>query len=128
MPQSEIITLAHWEGKKKKNDNKKRAAGQISRRAKSAARPPGNVPVLPMASPRLLVTFGKFFETTEFGTRGFQSSTLFVTDTISLIENLKLNLVKFRDNSEGDFEKVMKLSEQLMIKHDISGVGCLIIA
>ncbi len=56
----------------------------------------------------LLVTFGMIFETTEFATRGWQSSTLSVTDTISLIENLKLNLV--RDNSEGDFEKVMKLS------------------
>ncbi len=68
----------------------------------------------------LLVTFGKLFETTEFATRGLQSSTLSVTDTISLIENLKLNLVKFRDNSEGDFEKVMKLSEELMTKYDIS--------
>ncbi len=53
----------------------------------------------------LLVTFGKIFETTEFATRGLQSSTLSVTDTISLIENLKLNLVKFRDNSEGDLRK-----------------------
>ncbi len=68
----------------------------------------------------LLVTFGKIFETTEFATRGLQSSTLSVTDTISLIENLKLNLVKFRDNSGGDFEKVMKLSEELMTKYDIS--------
>ncbi len=68
----------------------------------------------------LLVTFGKIFETTEFATRGLQSSTLSVTDTVSLIENLKLNLVKFRDNSEGDFEKVMKLSEELMTKYDIS--------
>ncbi len=31
MPQSEIITLAHWEGKKKKK--KHRAVGQISRQA-----------------------------------------------------------------------------------------------
>ncbi len=54
MPQSEMITLAHWEGKKNKIiiiiiiKN----TGQ---RAKSAARPPGNVPVLPMASLRLLI-------------------------------------------------------------------------
>ncbi len=52
MPQSEMITLAHWEGKKnnkkKYNNNKKNK--KTGQRAKWAARLPGNVPVLPMAS------------------------------------------------------------------------------
>ncbi len=60
------------------------------------------------------------FLTAEFATRCLQSSTLSITDTISLIENLKLNLVKFRDNSEGDLKKFMKLSEEPITKHDIS--------
>ncbi len=60
------------------------------------------------------------FETTEFATRGLQSFTLSITDTICLIENPKLNLVKFRDNSEGDLKKFMKLSEEPITKHDIS--------
>ncbi len=59
------------------------------------------------------------FDGNTFGGNMIPYSTLSVTDTISLIERLKLNLVKFRDNSEGDFEKVMKLSEEPMTKHDI---------
>ncbi len=60
MPQSEMMTLAHWEGKNSLNkiNNNKKNTGQ---RAKSAARPPGNVPVLPMASPRLVMTCMTFF-------------------------------------------------------------------
>ncbi len=43
MPQSKIITLAHWEGQRKK---------KTGQRDKSASRSTGNVSVLPMASPR----------------------------------------------------------------------------
>ncbi len=68
------------------------------------------------------------FETTEFATRGLQSFTLSITDTISLIENLKLNLVKFRDNSEGDLKKIHEVIWRTNYQAWHFGVGCLIIA
>ncbi len=51
MPQSEMITLAHGEGKKKQNEN--RAAGKIRRQAN------GKSPVLSMASLHLPATLVK---------------------------------------------------------------------
>jgi hypothetical protein len=68
----------------------------------------------------LLVTFSKLFDTSDFATKGLQSSTLSVTDCIGLIEILKSSFSMFRDNSGGDFDKVLKLTEEMMIKHDIS--------
>lgn len=68
----------------------------------------------------LLVTFSKLFDTSDFATKGLQSSTLSVTDCIGLIEILKSSFSTFRDNSGGDFDKVLKLTEEMMIKHDIS--------
>lgn len=64
------------------------------------------------------VTFCKLFENSDFATKGLQSSTLCVTDCISLIETLKATYATFRDDSMGDFDKVLKLTEELMEKHD----------
>lgn len=67
----------------------------------------------------LLVTFGKLFEMSDFATKGLQSPAVSVTDCIHLIEGLKSNLKMFRDNTQQDFEKVLKLTQDLMVKHDI---------
>uniref|UniRef100_A0A667Y2X2 TTF-type domain-containing protein n=1 Tax=Myripristis murdjan TaxID=586833 RepID=A0A667Y2X2_9TELE len=68
----------------------------------------------------LLVTFGKLFHTSDFATRGLQSPTLSVADCIDLIEGLKQSFARFRDNSECDFEKVIKLTDELMQKNEIT--------
>lgn len=68
----------------------------------------------------LLVTLSKLFDTSDFAKKGLQSSTLSVMDCIGLIEILKSSFSMFRDNSGGDFDKVLKLTEEMMIKHDIS--------
>lgn len=67
----------------------------------------------------LLVTLSKLYDTSDFVTKGLQSSTLSVTDCVGLIEILKSRFSTFRDNSGGDFDKVLKLTK-MMIKHDIS--------
>lgn len=68
----------------------------------------------------MLVTFCKLFENSDFATKGLQSSTLCVTDCISLIETLKATYATFRDDSDGDFEKVLRLTEELLEKHEIA--------
>lgn len=68
----------------------------------------------------LLVTFCKLFENSDFAMKGLQSSTLCVTEYISLIETLKVTFAAFRDNSNCDFDKVLRLKEELMAKHDIA--------
>ena len=68
----------------------------------------------------LLVAFSKLFDTSDFATKGFQSSALSVMDSIGLIEILKSSFSTFRDNSGGDFDKVLKRTEEMMIMHDIS--------
>lgn len=68
----------------------------------------------------LLVTFGKLFESSDFATKGLQSGSLTVTDCIDLIQGLKDSFAQFRDNSQGDFDKVLKLTEELMEKYDVS--------
>ncbi|KAL7381111.1 hypothetical protein ABVT39_000625 [Epinephelus coioides] len=65
----------------------------------------------------MLVTFCKLFENSDLATKGLQSSTLCVTDCISLIETLKATYATFRDDSDGDFEKVLRLTEEVMEKH-----------
>lgn len=67
----------------------------------------------------LLVTFGNIFEMSDFATKGLQSPALSVTDCIHLIEGLKSNLKVFKDNTNLDFEKVLKLTHDLMEKHDV---------
>ncbi len=47
-----------------------------------------------------------------------QSSTLSVTDSIDLIEGLKDNYTKFRNENDA-FDKVMALTDELMNKHEI---------
>uniref|UniRef100_A0A3B3R0H2 DUF4371 domain-containing protein n=1 Tax=Paramormyrops kingsleyae TaxID=1676925 RepID=A0A3B3R0H2_9TELE len=68
----------------------------------------------------LLVTFGKLFQTSDFATQGLQSPTLSVPECIDLIEGLKESFARFRDNSVCDFEQVMKLTEELMQKNEIT--------
>uniref|UniRef100_A0A8C1TUJ4 HAT C-terminal dimerisation domain-containing protein n=1 Tax=Cyprinus carpio TaxID=7962 RepID=A0A8C1TUJ4_CYPCA len=68
----------------------------------------------------LLVTFGKLFQTSDFATQGLQSPTLSVPECIDLIEGLKESFARFRDNSVCDFEEVMKLTEELMQKIEIT--------
>lgn len=68
----------------------------------------------------MLLTFCKLFENSDFATKGLQSSTLCVTDCISLIETLKATYATFRDDSKGDFVEVLRLTEELMEKHEIA--------
>ena len=68
----------------------------------------------------LLVTFGKLFETSNFATKGLQSSTLSVSECIDLIEILKDSFGQYRDKPECVFQQVMKLTEELMQKHGIT--------
>ncbi|XP_034033315.1 zinc finger MYM-type protein 1-like [Thalassophryne amazonica] len=68
----------------------------------------------------LLVTFGKLFETSSFATQGLQSPTLSVTGCIDLIEGLKDSFAEFRDKPECVFQQVMKLTEDLMQKCEIT--------
>lgn len=66
----------------------------------------------------LLITFNQLFEVSDFATKGLQSSTLSVTDSIDLIEGLKDNFTKFR-NENYAFDKVMGLTDELMNKHEV---------
>ena len=69
----------------------------------------------------LLATFGKLFDTSNFATKGLQSSTLCISDWIDLIEILKKKqLFPSSENTDGDFDKVLKLTKELMSKKDIS--------
>ena len=67
----------------------------------------------------LLVAFGKLFDVSDAATKGLQSSTLSVTDCTHLIESLKSNFRTFRNDIE-DFNKIIKLTDDLMAKHDIA--------
>lgn len=68
----------------------------------------------------LLVTFGKLFDISDYATKRSQSPSLCVSDCISLIEGLKVSFSKFRLNTHNDFDKVLKLTEELMSKNDIT--------
>ena len=68
----------------------------------------------------MLLVFYKLFDNSDFDTQGLQSSSLCVTDCISLIETLKATYATFRDNSDGDFENVLRQTEELMEKHGIA--------
>ena len=67
----------------------------------------------------MLVWFSKLFDTSDFAAKALQSSTLSVTYSTGLIEILKSSFSTFRDNSGGVFDKVLMLTEEIMIKHDI---------
>lgn len=68
----------------------------------------------------LLVTFAKLFDVSDFATKGLQSPNVCVTDCIDLIGTLKDSFSSYRANSNGDFDKVLKLTDELMRKNDIS--------
>ena len=68
----------------------------------------------------LLVSFCKFFDNSDFATKELQSASLCVTTCISLIEQLKAKFVTFRDDSNGDFAEVLRLTDELMEKHDVT--------
>ncbi|XP_030072332.1 zinc finger MYM-type protein 1 [Microcaecilia unicolor] len=67
----------------------------------------------------LAVTFRKLFEISDFGTKGLQSTTVSVMDCINLIECLKETFVQFRENTSNDFDKILKLTEELAEKYGI---------
>lgn len=75
----------------------------------------------------MLLTFCKLFENSDFATKGLQSSTLCVTDCISLIETLKATYATFREDSKGGFVEVLRLTEELMEKHEITGTWLLLV-
>lgn len=68
-------------------------------------------------------TFGKLFQINDFATQDLQSPTLSVSECVNLIEGLKENFAQFRDNSKCGFEQVMKLTEELMQKYEITRWG-----
>ncbi len=68
----------------------------------------------------MLVVFCKLFQCSDFATKGLQSPAICVTDYISLIETLKATLAPFLDDSDGDFDKVLRLTEELMDKYEIA--------
>ncbi len=68
----------------------------------------------------MLVVFCKLFQCSDFATKGLQSPAICVTDCISLIETLKATLATFRDDSDGDFDKVLRLTEELIVKYEIA--------
>lgn len=61
----------------------------------------------------LLVIFGKRFECSDF------SPTLRVLDCLHLVDGLKDVFSVFRDNSQCDFEKVLKLTDELITKREV---------
>lgn len=67
-----------------------------------------------------MVTFGKLFDTSDVATRALQSSTISATDCLSPIKNLRDMYVQFRENVQNDFDKVLKLTDELMEKNSIS--------
>lgn len=68
----------------------------------------------------MLVVFCKLFQCSNFATKGLQSPAICVTDCISLIERLKATLAIFQDDSDGDFDKALRLTEELMDKYEIA--------
>lgn len=69
----------------------------------------------------------QFFEMCNFATKGLQSPAVSVTDCTYLIEGLKSNLKVFMDETTHNFEKVLKLTQDRMEKHDTQmGHDCLV--
>ena len=68
----------------------------------------------------LLVAFGKLFDTSDFATKGLQDPKSCVSECIALIESVKNRFKTFRDNTNGDFDKVIKLTDEIMQKNDIT--------
>ena len=68
----------------------------------------------------MLLVFCKLFDNSDFATKGLQSSSLCVTDCIYLIEMLKATYATFQDDSDGDFKKVLRQTEELMEKHKMA--------
>ena len=64
----------------------------------------------------LLVAFGKLFDTSDFATKGLQDPKSCVSECVALIESVKNRFKTYRDNTNGDFDKVVKLTDEIMQK------------
>lgn len=62
--------------------------------------------------------FCKLFDICDF-TMGLQSPSISITECLDLIEGLKDSFSTFRDNSKGDFDKIVKVTDDLMVKNEI---------
>lgn len=67
----------------------------------------------------LLVAFSKLFSASEFVTKGLQSLSVSVTDSVHMIEGLKETFTTFRNNSDGEFERIIGLTDDVMKKNDV---------
>lgn len=64
--------------------------------------------------------FCKQFESSDFAMKGLQSSSLCVTDSISLTETLKVTYTTSHEDSDGKFDKLLILTEELAVKCEIA--------
>ncbi len=67
----------------------------------------------------LLVAFSKLFSASDFATKGLQSPSVSVTDCVHMIEGLKETFALFRNNSDGEFERIIRLTDDIMKKNDV---------
>ena len=67
----------------------------------------------------LLVTFSKLFSASDFATKSLQSSSVSVTACIHMIDGLKETFTTFRCNSDGEFERIITLTDDIMRKNDV---------
>ena len=67
----------------------------------------------------LLVAFFGLYGVSDSATKGLQFPSGSVADCIDLIECLKATFTTFRENSDGDLEKIIRLTDDLMTKNDV---------
>lgn len=67
----------------------------------------------------LLVAFSKLFSASDFATKSLQSPSVSVTDCIHMIEGVKETFATFRSNSDGEFERIIRLSDDIMTKNNV---------
>lgn len=65
----------------------------------------------------LLVAFSKLFTASDFATKSLQSPSVSVTDCIHMIDGLKETFATFRSNSDGKFERIIRLTDDIMKKN-----------
>ncbi len=66
-----------------------------------------------------LVAFSKLFSASDFAPKGLLSPSVSVTDCVHMIEGLKETFALFRNNSDGEFERIVRLTDDIMKKNDV---------
>lgn len=66
-----------------------------------------------------MVAFGKLFDISDYATKGLQKKDMDITQAIDLIETLKETLLNYRKDTDNEFEKIKKLTEEMAEKNTI---------